>query len=180
MIDREKKFKYISNVVKKPEDNRSVIMKLAELPNEERLEIIDKIVASSYPGLGYKALKYDWQLNGRPDQLIPLDFSNDWNIFVFNMGRGSGKTRSSAEWVRHIAHKHPGCRIALVGSTASDVHKTMLGGDSGLLSISPEWEEVHHIPTYQRLEWSNGSIAEYFSSEKPDRLRGPQYHYSWL
>lgn len=175
-----KKSKFIANLVEKPKDNESVIQKLYRLPKEARLEILDKIVESKYPELGYKAIRYDWELNGRPDQLIPLNFDNEWSTFVFNMGRGSGKTRSSAEWVRHIAQEYPGCRIAMVGSTASDVHKTMLGGDSGLLTITPEWEGIHHIPTYQRLEWKNGSIAEYFSSEKPDRLRGPQFHFAWL
>lgn len=178
---KEHKYKHISNLVVRPEDNRSVIMKIADLPAEQRIEILEKIAQASYPELGLKGIKYDWSINGRQDQLIPLDLENDWNVFVYNMGRGGGKTRSCAEWVRHIANKYPGTRIALVGATTSDIHKTILGGDSGLLNISPPWEKVHHIPTYNRIVWeNNGSIAEYFSAEKPDRLRGPQFHHAWL
>lgn len=180
VITKDHKYKHISNLVIKPEDNRSLIMKIAELPKEERLEILEKIAAASYPNLGLKGIRYDWSLNGRPDQLIPLNLENNWNIFALNCGRGTGKTRTAAEWVRHMAQVHPGCRIALVGATTSDIHKTMLSGDSGILTITPEWEGVRHIPTYQRLEWKNGTVAEAFSAEKPDRLRGPQYHYAWL
>lgn len=85
----------------------------------------------------------------------------------------TSNTRTSAEWVRHMANKFPGSRIALVGATASDVHKTMIGGDSGLLSITPDWEKIHHIPTYQRLEWENGSIAEYFALDISTKIPTP-------
>lgn len=79
--------KLAANLVERPEDNRSVIERLAELSKEDREEIVDRIVATKYPELKHKALKYDWEINGRPDQLIPLDMENKWNTFVLNMGR---------------------------------------------------------------------------------------------
>lgn len=91
----------------------------------------------------------------------------------------SHNTRTSTEWVRHLAETQPGVRIALVGATTSDVMKTMLTGDSGLISICPPWNKPEWNQNRQRLDWSNGSIVEYFTAETPSRLRGPQFHYAW-
>lgn len=81
----------ISNLVKMPKDNRSILRKLADLPKDERMAIIDDIIAKRYPEHGYEGIKYDWELNARPSQLIPFDFTNDWSTYVINSGRGWGK-----------------------------------------------------------------------------------------
>lgn len=83
--------KYISNLVELPDDDESIIQKLAKLPEDERLKILEQIVKKKYPDLGYEAIKYDWELWGRPSQLIPLDFDKIWSTYVVNAGRGSGK-----------------------------------------------------------------------------------------
>ena len=54
----------------------------------------------------------DWASIARPEQLPP---PGDWSIWVISAGRGFGKTRSGAEWVRSIAEAASVGRIALVG-----------------------------------------------------------------
>ncbi len=98
-------------------------------------------------------------------------------------GRGSGKTRTGAEWVRALATGDPAfCaeavgRIALVGETYADVRDVMIEGPSGLLSLSGA--RPHWAPSRRRLEWANGAVALAFSAEEPDSLRGPQFGAAW-
>lgn len=172
--------KYISNLVNTPEDNKSIMQKLSELPDKERIEILDKIVKTKYPDIGFKALKYDWDLWARPSQLIPFDFSKKWSTFCLCMGRSWGKSRVSSEWCRRIAETRPGVRIGIIGPTNSDVVKTMITGNSGIMSICPPWNMPVWNQNHQKIEWANKSIVQYFSGEKCDRLRGPQFHYAWI
>ena len=89
-------------------------------------------------------------------------------------------TRTASQWVIRLAEKYPECRIAMVGATTNDVIKTMVTGESGVIESSPPWFKPTWNPTYQQIRWSNGSIASYYSSEKPDRLRGPNHHFAWV
>jgi len=95
-------------------------------------------------------------------------------------GRGFGKTRMGAEWVRELAHKHPGCRIALVAETAADARDVMIKGDSGLLNCDPTLTEDSWSPTNRCLTWPNGSKAYTYNGTTPDQLRGPQHHFAWV
>jgi predicted phage terminase large subunit-like protein len=159
-----------------PKDNRSILRKLADLPKEEREAWIKDIIEKRYPDKGYEGIKYDWELHARPSQLIPFDITNQWNVFNFCAGRGYGKSRALNEWVIHMAKTQPYIRICMIAPTAGDIDKVMLKGDSGILSISPPWFYPIYNPTYHRITWPNGSVAEAFSAERPDRLRGPQFH----
>lgn len=94
-------------------------------------------------------------------------------------GRGFGKTRCGAEWVRQKAFENPGCRIALVGETTADVRKVMVEGDSGILSVSPPEFMPEYSPANRQLTWPNGSIALTYNGTQPDQLRGPQHHFAW-
>ena len=93
-------------------------------------------------------------------------------------GRGWGKTRTGAEWVR--AEEAAGARrFALVGRTAADVRDVMVEGESGLLAISPPWNRPTWVPSKRRLTWPSGAIATTYSADKPDQLRGPQHDRAW-
>lgn len=100
-------------------------------------------------------------------------------------GRGWGKTRTGAEWVADKGREHPRCRIALVGPTQADARDTMVEGESGLLSVLETAElrggRVDTAWNRSNLELylANGTRYKCFSSEKPDRLRGPQHHFAW-
>jgi phage terminase large subunit-like protein len=102
-----------------------------------------------------------------------------WTQFLFLAGRGSGKSFSGAQWARDKAETYPGCRIALVAPTAADNRDVQIEGPSGIVNICPPWARPKYEPSKRRLVWPNGSVATTFSSEEPDRLRGPQNHFAW-
>lgn len=119
-----------------------------------------------------------WRAIARPEQLPP---QGDWLVWLVRAGRGFGKTRCGAEWVKEEVESGRRGRFALVAPTAADVRDTMIEGESGLLSLyandndgRPEYE-----PSKRRITWPNGAIATTFSAEEPDRLRGPQHDGFW-
>ncbi|WEZ85240.1 terminase family protein [Rhizobium sp. 32-5/1] len=114
----------------------------------------------------------------RPEQLPP---DGDWRSWVLMGGRGSGKTRAGAEWVHGLATQRisgPPRRIALVAETLGDAREVMIDGISGICRIArrnrPDFEASR-----RRLVWPNGTIAQIFSSEDPESLRGPQFDFAW-
>lgn len=95
-------------------------------------------------------------------------------------GRGAGKTRAAAEWIREKArYSNTELRFALVARTASDVRDVLVEGDSGILNICPPSEMPEYHPSKRSLTWPNGHSALCFTADEPDQLRGPQFHYSW-
>jgi phage terminase large subunit-like protein len=64
--------------------------------------------------------------------------------------------------------------INIVGATASDVSKVLVQGPSGFLASAPPWNRPQYRPSRSELRWPNGAVANLFSAEEPDRLRGPQ------
>lgn len=94
-------------------------------------------------------------------------------------GRGFGKTRAGAEWVRSLVESGSAHRIALVGPTLHDVRSVMVEGDSGILAISPPWNRPRFEPSKRLLTWPNGATASLFGAEEPERLRGPQHDAAW-
>lgn len=125
-------------------------------------------------------IAHHWPFFARPDQLAP---PGEWTVWLVLGGRGAGKTRTGAEWVRAQALGRDGALpvspIALVGETMADVRDVMVEGVSGLLAIHPRSERPQWIPTRRRLEWPNGAVAMVFSAEDPDALRGPQFAAAW-
>ena len=113
----------------------------------------------------------------RPSQRPP---AGDWRTWLLLMGRGAGKTRSAAEWVRHRVETGASRRIALVGATAADVRDVMVEGPSGILAVCPPWDRPRYEPSKRRLTWPNGAVATTFTADEPDRLRGPQSDCAWL
>jgi predicted phage terminase large subunit-like protein len=118
----------------------------------------------------------DWRVWARPSQLPP---EGDWRIWLLLAGRGFGKTRSGAEWVRAQVESGAALRIALVAPTARDARLVMVEGESGLLAIAPDTMRPVFEPSKRQLTWPNGAIATLFSADEPDRLRGPQFDAAW-
>jgi phage terminase large subunit-like protein len=117
----------------------------------------------------------EWRKIARPEQLPP---PGEWLVWSYIAGRGSGKTRSAAEWVHEQATQNPGVRIALVGRTPADVRDVMIEGESGILAVAGDHQPVYQS-TKRRLTWPNGSTAHTYSAEVPAQLRGPQHHFAW-
>lgn len=104
----------------------------------------------------------------------------DWTTWLILGGRGAGKTRAGAEWVRGIAAHDKHARIALIGETEHEVRSVMVEGVSGLLAVHRHDERPQWIPSRRRLEWKSGAVAEIFSAEDYEGLRGPQFSAAWM
>ena len=94
-------------------------------------------------------------------------------------GRGFGKSRCGAEWVRHRVEKCGAREIALVGRTAADVRDVMVTGPSGLLAISPPEFRPEYHPSNRLVVWPNGAKGHTYSADEPNVLRGPQHDTAW-
>lgn len=103
-----------------------------------------------------------------------------WRTWLILAGRGFGKTRTGAEWVRwHVEHGHA-TRIALVGATAADVRDVMIEGESGLVAVCRQAGiGVRYEPGRRRVVFDNGAVAWAYSAEEPNRLRGVQHDLAW-
>jgi phage terminase large subunit-like protein len=123
-----------------------------------------------------------WDTTARDDQWPP---AGAWLVWLLMGGRGSGKTRTGAEWVRGMALGLEGFaaapveRIALVGETIADVREVMIEGESGILRVHPNGHRPRWYSSRRTIVWDNGARAQAFSSEDPEALRGPQFGAAW-
>jgi len=127
-------------------------------------------------GAGLVRLAEAWEHRARPAQLPP---PGDWRVWLVMAGRGYGKTRMGAEWVRSIAEQDGSARIALIGASRSDARSVMVEGESGLLSIAPAHLRPDWQPSLRRLRWPSGAVASVYGATHPDALRGPQHSHVW-
>ena len=129
----------------------------------------------------------DWEFVARADQWPPqlARSGQPWRQWLILGGRGAGKTRAGAEWVKGLALGRPQfCaapigRIALIGETAADVRDVMIEGVSGLLAVHGKRDRPRWESSRRRLLWDTGAVAQAFSAEDPESLRGPQFHAAW-
>lgn len=118
-----------------------------------------------------------WAWNhARADQHPPTD--DAWLTWLLVSGRGSGKTRTGAEFTHRMSEAVG--RIALVAATGPDARDIMIEGESGLVTIAPPGLRPHYEPSKRRVTWPNGCIGAIFSAEEPDRIRGPEHGYAWV
>jgi len=129
------------------------------------------------------ALPYLFDLWAMPHQLAP---DGDWKTWVILGGRGAGKTRAGAEWVRQQVEgdkpldKGIARRVALVGETLDQVREVMVFGESGLMNCVPPDRRPKWEATRKRVVWPNGAVAQLFSAHDPESLRGPQFDAAWV
>jgi phage terminase large subunit-like protein len=149
---------------------QSFMEKISLLSPEEKAAVL--------ADLDPDVLLWDWHSWARPEQQSP---EGDWNIWIYLAGRGAGKTRAAAEWVREEAkYTNTGQRrFALVARTAADVRDVIVEGESGIMNVTPPSERPLYEPSKRRLTWPNGNTATCFTADEPDSLRGPQFSHAW-
>ena len=151
---------------------------IASATRKEQIEFLGGLSDQAIRGLPY--LFEFWAL---PHQLPPKD---DWKTWVVLGGRGAGKTRAGAEWVRSMVEgsgpedEGKAARVALVGETFDQARDVMVFGDSGIIACSPPdrcpvWEAGR-----RRLVWPNGAQAQVYSAHDFEGLRGPQFDAAWV
>lgn len=145
---------------------------MASLPEAERSRFLSSLSLQEQ-----SILLYDWTFWARPNQLAP---AGDWRVWLALAGRGFGKTRLGAEWVRDQVEHHGAKRIALIARTAADVRDVLVEGESGLLAVCPPWNKPEYEPSKRRITWPNGALATTYSADTPDLLRGPQHDAAWV
>jgi len=151
-------------------NGRSLAERLAAMPAAAARRYIDGLSDPAVQGLAHH-----WQFWARPEQLAP---DGVWRIWLIMAGRGFGKTRAGAEWVRSIAEADPDARIALVAANLAEARSVMVEGQSGLLAIAPDAMRPHWEPSLRRLRWPDGAQATLFSAAEPEGLRGPEHSHA--
>lgn len=162
-----------------PGQFRSLAEQIALLPPKEQ----EAILADLDPD----QLAWDWSFWGRPAQQEPSDDRPEgpWTTWLILAGRGFGKTRAGAEWVRKVMTgqtPHSGGRyrrMAIVAETAADARDVLVEGESGILSVHPPAFRPDYKPALRRLTWPNGAQAHLYNAVEPDQLRGPQHDVAW-
>ncbi|MCB2095698.1 MAG: DNA-packaging protein [Rhodobacteraceae bacterium] len=129
------------------------------------------------------ALPWLFEFWALPHQLAP---AGSWKTWIIMGGRGAGKTRAGAEWVRsQVEGARPldagvAGHVALVGETIEQVREVMVFGPSGILACSPPDRKPVWEAGRKRLVWPNGAVAQVFSAHEPENLRGPQFDAAWV
>lgn len=121
------------------------------------------------------ALRYDWLFWAREAQLPP---DGDWLTWMILAGRGFGKTRTGAEWVRQRVERGAR-RIAIIAETQRDLEQVLLEGESGLLEVCPPGFIRKWTTRPVEIEFASGAVALGYNGTEPGQLRGPQFDTAW-
>lgn len=154
-------------------------------------ELQERLMARVGTAEQIEFLKFHWPFWARSNQLAP---QGDWSSWLILAGRGFGKTRTGAEWVRaNMCGDTPLSsgrwrHIALIAETATDARDVVVGdgkpssdpkAGSGLLQVHPRHYRPTYEPSKRRLTWPNGAVASIYNGTEPDQLRGPQHDAAW-
>ena len=148
----------------------SPLQQIAALPVQERETILATLSSEAKAELA-------WRWRGwaaRPNQVEP---PGEWRYWLVMAGRGFGKTRVGAEWVREKVRVHQ--RVALLGKDAGDMRAVMIEGESGILAVCPRHERPDYQASKRILKWPNGAISEFRTGEDPEGVRGLQCEALW-
>ena len=136
-------------------------------------------------------VKREWRINALDHQKQPQ--GDDWTTWLILGGRGAGKTRAGAEWIRAMVNgrsnwgrandngdrSNKAGAIALVAETYADAREVMIDGPSGIVACAPAPSRPAYEASRRRLVWPNGAVAHCFSAEDPDGIRGYQFDAAW-
>jgi phage terminase large subunit-like protein len=141
-------------------------------------DIVSGVESLDLLGQSFVESEERWLRKARAKQILPI---SGWSVAIARSGRGFGKTEMGAQWVRREAGMYPGVVTHAVAPTHADLLGTMFNGISGLLSVTPpeliaSTNLSAAIPT---VTFKNGSVVRGFSSQSPERLRGPQASRVW-
>jgi phage terminase large subunit-like protein len=125
-----------------------------------------------------------WEPVGRPPlQPHQQPPGGDWDLWILEGGRGSGKTEAASRYFASWMRAHPGHRGRIIAPTFGDAVEACITGPSGLLSVDREIRWLPSAPGGAKVVWPNGSEALVFGTNSPndvERLRaGGNRHIDW-
>ncbi|MCC5973555.1 MAG: DNA-packaging protein [Rhodobacteraceae bacterium] len=167
-----------ATLISTPSGTRSGAAFLASVSAADQTDFLESLTEAELLALPY--LFDFWALE---HQLPP---EGDWRSWVILGGRGAGKTRAGAEWVRaQVEGARPmdrgRCRrVGLVGETIDQAREVMVFGESGIMACSPPDRRPTWISGRKMLVWPNGAEARLYSAHDPESLRGPQFDCAWV
>lgn len=156
---------------------------LADLPTDELAAFLDTLTEGERQALLPMLSPDDDVTFGKPPEpSYPWQSPppGDWFGWAIVGGRGIGKTLGAASWLDLEAQHYPGIRIGIVAPTKPDARATCIEGETGLLAVNPD---VRFNRGNLEGRWTNGSQFRCFGAYTPEdreRLRGPQFHRTWL
>lgn len=150
----------------------SLISSLGSLSESERR----KIILESLTEEQAEELLWDWGAWARENQLPP---SGDWLTWLILAGRGFGKTRTGAEWVREQVTAKRASSVALIAETQKDLEEVMCFGVSGIMSVFPPHQKPKITKKPIKIEFHTGAVGYGYNATEPDQLRGPNFDLAW-
>lgn len=154
-------------------ENASLASSIALLTEAERTAVLSELTDDELA-----ALEHDWRFWARRKQLPP---DGDWFAWILLAGRGFGKTRAGAEWIRERGMAGDRRRRMLIaGRTPADVRDYCLEGPGGLLTNCPPWIDLDYEPSKRLITFPTGATAHVRSGANPDEFRGFGGDTAWL
>ena len=141
------------------------------MPERKRTAILSSLTEEQA-----EDLLWDWHAWARPNQIPP---DGIWLTWLVLAGRGFGKTRCGAEFVREEVTSKRAGRIALIAETQKDLEEVMVFGESGINSVFPPHQRPRITKKPVRIEFHTGAVAFGYNATEPDQLRGPQFDLAW-
>jgi len=106
----------------------------------------------------------------------------DWRSVVFCTGRGWGKSRSAAEYVKNRMLGEPEHRVGIIAPDFGIAKNLCMEGESGLLACMPKNRVKSYNKTTGVLTLTNGSMTQLFGATTQmdaEKVRGFQFHTMW-
>lgn len=126
------------------------------------------------------SLKYDWQFNARPKQRTPAEPFTFWLV---RSGRGFGKSRMGAEWIREKEaearklKKAKGLEMAICNKTYTDLVEVNV---KAILDCYPDSDPNKPEFTNRKIVWKSGAVCYLVAAQTPDQFRGKNLTYLWI
>lgn len=150
---------------------------VADLGKPAAHRAVDALVAK-FTNVELAALACDWKTWARSKQIAPA--GDEWQSWGFLAGRGFGKTLAISKFVNAEAESGRAMLIGLAAQDEDNAIALQVLGPSGLIATAPPWCKPEWQATAKQLVWPNGPRAYVRTPEVPGKIRGLEYHLSWI
>lgn len=146
---------------------------LLALPPAERMAALDAALDACLPS-ELVALVADFRGTwARPEQVLP---DGTWRSFGLQTGRGWGKTATLINYAVTEMLAGRAMRVALVSQSEAKTIEILVTGETGILAMAPAEAGATWEPSTLQVHFRNGAMAQVYTANEPDGLRGPQHH----